>query len=130
MRTSRIAIGLAVTAVLLMASALTAAAQLDELKNTTPEQRAKAQTAYMKGKLDLTPAQLTQVEAMNRKYADRMEPIIKGEGRRLAKMREARTIEEAKEAELKSVLTPDQFQKFLASKEEMRAKVMEGLKSR
>jgi Spy/CpxP family protein refolding chaperone len=93
MRTSRIAIGLAVTAVLLMASALTAAAQIDELKNTTPEQRAKAQTAYMKGKLDLTPAQLTQVEAMNRKYAD-------------------------------------QFQKFLASKEEMRDKVMEGLKNR
>jgi len=37
-------------------------------------------------------------------------------------MRAARDVETAKEAELKQVLSPDQFQKFLASKEEMREK--------
>jgi hypothetical protein len=62
------------------------------------------------------------VAAINRKYADQMEPIIKGSEGSLRKMRAARDVETAKEAELKQVLSPDQFQKFLASKEEMREK--------
>ena len=33
---------------LLIASAITASAQLDKLKNTTPQERAKAQTIFMK----------------------------------------------------------------------------------
>src|SRR5262249_33425024 len=101
------------------------AADLDALKNTTPKERATAQTAMMKSKLELTDAQTPKIAAINQKYADRMEPVIKGSQGPLMKMRAAKEIESQKEVELKGVLTPDQFQKFLAGKEEMRQKMLD-----
>jgi len=101
------------------------AADLDALKDTTPKERAAAQTAMMKSKLELTDAQTPKIAAINQKYADRMEPVIKGSEGPLMKMRAAKQIETEKEADLKGVLTPDQFQKFLAAKEEMRQKMLD-----
>ena len=109
---------------LLIASAITASAQLDKLKNTTPQERAKAQTIFMKSKLDLTEAQLPKVEALNLKYAEKLDPVIKGSAGPLVKMGEFRQANEDKEAELKGILSPDQFQKYLAAKQEMREKVV------
>ena len=101
------------------------AADLDALKDTSPKERAAAQTMMMKSKLELTDAQTPKIAAINQKYAERMEPVIKGSQGPLARMRAAKEIESQKEAELKSVLTPDQFQKFLAGKEEMRQKMLD-----
>ena len=109
---------------LLIASAITASAQLDKLKNTTPQERAKAQTIFMKSKLDLTEAQLPKVEALNLKYAEKLDPVIKGSAGPLVKMGKFRQANEDKEAELKGILSPDQFQKYLAAKQEMREKVV------
>ena len=106
------------------------AADLDNLKNTTPAERANAQTAMMKTKLELTDEQLPKVAALNLKYAERMEPILKGSEGRLVKMRSARDIQAAKEAEMKGLLSPEQFQKFQAAKEEMRAQMAERIKER
>jgi len=69
------------------------AADLDELKDTTPGERAKAQTAMMKMKLGLTDAEVAKV------------------------------------AELKTVLTADQFTKFEASKEEMMEKLADHIRA-
>ena len=113
------------TALLLLAFSSSATAQLDKLKATTPGERAKAQTAMMKAKLDLTPEQAAKVGAINEKYAEQMEPVIKGEGRPLMQMRKAKEINQAKEGELKQVLSPQQFEKYLASREEMREKFEE-----
>src|SRR5213076_1966906 len=44
-------------------------AQLDKLKNTTPEERAKAQTEYLTSRLGLTAEQTTSVGALNMRYA-------------------------------------------------------------
>ena len=44
------------------------------------------------------------------------------------RMRAAKGIEEKKEAELKGVLSPDQFQKFLAGKDEMRDQLVQRIK--
>jgi hypothetical protein len=104
------------------------AADLDALKDTTPAERAKAQTAMMKTKLGLSDAEVGKVGPINMKYAERMEPIIKGSEGPLIKMRSVRTVEEAKEAELKAVLTADQFTKFEAGKEEMMEKLADHIR--
>src|SRR5262245_34044859 len=80
---------------------------LDGLKNTTPQERATAQTAMMKTKLGLTEEQTPKVAAINLKYAEKMEPIIKGTKGPLMKMRDAQGIQQEKEAELKQLLTPE-----------------------
>lgn len=94
--------------------------QLDALKDTTPAERAKVQTELMKTRLGLTDAQTSKVAAINEKYAERMEPVIKGAENPFLKVREVRDIEQAKEGELKGVLSGEQFQKFLDSKAEIR----------
>src|SRR5262245_19501800 len=106
-------------AAVLLAATTTLAADPATLKGTTPTQRATALTAAMKTKLALTDEQMPKIAALNQKYAEKMEPIINGNGGPLEKMREGRQLQEAKEAELKELLSPEQFQKFLAMKAEM-----------
>ena len=105
------------------------AADMDALKDTTPAERAKAQTAMMKGKLGLTDAEAAKVAPINLKYAEKMEPIIKGPKLPIMKMRDAREVEAQKEAELKGVLTADQFTKFEAGKEEMMEKLADHIRA-
>ncbi len=111
---------IALTVTMSVAAAAGAADRLEKLQNTTPEERATAQTAIMKSKLDLTPEQRGKVADLNRKYAKKMEPVLKGPGGRFKKMRRFKELSEQKDAELKQVLSPAQFEKYLASKEEMR----------
>jgi len=99
------------------------AADLDALKDTTPAERAKAQTAMMKTKLGLTEAEAAKVGPINMKYAERMEPIIKGSEGPLKRMEAVHAVEQAKETELKGILTADQFAKFEANKQEMMEKL-------
>jgi hypothetical protein len=54
-----------------------------------------------------------------------MEPVIKGTEGTLGKLRDARTIEEQKEGELKTVLSSDQFTTFQAAKEDMRTQLLQ-----
>jgi hypothetical protein len=119
----------AVTITLLLC-AVTAFAQMDELRNTTPMQRAMLETAFMKKKLNLEQAQMKQVMDINLKYAQKMEPILKENGRKLKKMTQATAINEAKDNELQSVLSPEQYQAYMASKEEMRRHIVEKVKNK
>jgi hypothetical protein len=110
--------------------AFVASAQLAELKNTTPEQRAKALTEMMKTKLALTPEQTDKVANLNLAYAKKMEPLIKGSEGPFVRMREMRQLNQAKEADLKQVLSPQQFENYLASKEEMREKIVDKIEEK
>lgn len=121
-------LGAAVVLVLGLASA--GRAQLDELKDTTPQQRAKAQTTFMKAKLGLSTEQIPKVEAINLKYAEKAEPVIKGDSGPFVKMRQMKEVNSEKESELQGVFSPDQFQKYLAAKDEMKEKVIEQLERR
>src|SRR5215510_14027603 len=112
---------------MLICAASEAQTSMDALRNSTPAERARLQTDMMKSKLSLTPDQTTKIAAINEKYAQQMEPIIKGQEGPLARMRQMRQVSAAKEAELKSVLSPEQFQKYLAEREEMREKFEEKL---
>lgn len=111
---------------LLLATTLSSAARsddFDQIKDTTPAQRAKAQTEYMKSHLSLTDAQLPKIAAINEKYAEQMEPVIKGTEGALRKMMKARTIQENKNAELRQILTPAQLDSLEASKDDIREAV-------
>jgi len=102
-------------------------AQMDKLKQSTPQERARIQTDMMKTKLGLSPDQLTKVAAINEKYAQQMQPIIQSSEGPFMRMRQMREVSTAKEAELKGVLSPGQFQKYLAEEEEMKEKFEERL---
>jgi hypothetical protein len=91
---------LAALGIALSVTASAALAQMDKLKNTTPEERARAQTEMMKS-----------------------------EGP-LMKVRHMKEIDGKEEAELKQVRSPDQFQKYVASKEEMREQFEEKMEKR
>ena len=113
---------LVATMSLLIVVAAGAQNEMEKLKSSTPEERARLQTEMMKVKLSLTPDQTPKVAAINQKYAQRTEPIIKGQEGPLMRLRQMREVGQAKEAELKGVLSPEQFQKYLAEKQEMREK--------
>lgn len=115
-------LSLAVTAVVVMSSVPTPSAQLDKLRNTTPAERAGMQTEFMPSKLDLTPDQKRAVTDLNLKYANRMEPVIKGSERLLARARPMREINQEKETELRGLLSPQQWEKDEASRAELRQK--------
>lgn len=55
------------------ASGVATAQQLDQLKHTTPAERAAASTAVMKQKLELSPEQLTK-GAINLEHAEQSFP--------------------------------------------------------
>ena len=96
------------------------AQELQKLAGTTPAQRAAVQTEFMKTHLGLTETQQPKVAALNLKYAEQMQPILQGSDGPLMKMAAARRVDQAKDAELEGVLTPEQYQKYLAAKEELR----------
>jgi hypothetical protein len=116
--------------IIVLASALRVGAQLDQLKNTTPKERATAQTAMMVSKLGLTPEQRPKIAELNLKYANQIQPILTGSEGPLGKMRQIRQIQEQKEAELKQVLSPAQFQQYLAMKEQMREQLEERIEEK
>ena len=67
------------------------------------------------------PAEVAaKVQAINLKYAQQMDPIIKGAGGRLDKMQKSRGVLAAKDKELQAVLTPDQYQKYDDIKDDMK----------
>jgi len=99
-----------------------AVAQLAALKNTTPQQRATVLTKLMQEKLGLSGETLGKVSAINLAYANKMQPVIQDANRPLEEMREMREIDEQKDAALKSVLSPAQFDQYQAAKAELRQK--------
>jgi len=118
-------LGFGVAAVAVMSAAPKAFGQMDKLRNTTPAERAGAQTEFMKSKLGLSPDQMRAVSDLNLKYATKMEPVIKGSSGPLVRMREMREINDEKEKELKGILSPQQWEKYEAARMEMREKLEE-----
>ena len=120
-------------AALLIALGAPALAQLAALKNTTPQQRATVLTKLMQKRLGLSGSTLEQVSKINLEYANKAQPILQGADRPLEEMREMRDLDEQKDAALKNVLSPTQFQQYQAGKAELRQKfeqrIMHGAKA-
>jgi len=105
------------------ANSLRAQANIADLKNATPEQRAQMQTGMMKAKLKLDTSQVLKVQAINLKYAQKFEPIIKGSDGRMKKMREVMSLQKQKDAELKQVFTAEQYKQYQDFEQEMKSKM-------
>ena len=86
-----------------------------------PEQRAAIQTQFMKDRLSLPADVLARVQEINLKYAQQMDPVLKGTDGKLAKMHQARGIMAAKDAELKAILSPSQFEAYDDAKDDIKA---------
>ena len=99
-----------------------------DLKNSTPAQRAGYQTNMMKTKLNLDAGQVNKVAAINLNYAQKFEPIVKGNDSRLTKFRQAKALQAAKDKELQAVFTTTQFKQYQDFEAEMKNKVMAKMK--
>ena len=113
-----------------MLTQFTQAQDASKMKASTPEQRAQLQTAMMKSKLKLDTLQVTKVQAINLKYAKKLDPILKSDAGKFKMFREARSIQKDKDADLKTVLTDIQFKQYEDMKDEIKDKVMESMKGK
>ena len=108
---------------------LAANAQLEELKNLTHQERAGLQTEWMKTALSLDAKASTAVADIKLKYATQNQSLMESNSPKLGKLMTFRRNSEAKDAELKAILTPQQYaiyeQKKSAMEEKMKQKVME-----
>jgi periplasmic protein CpxP/Spy len=107
-------------------ASMTLATQAQEKDRKTPEERAKLRTEHMTKELALSPEQQAKVEAINLKYADQVEAVrSEREAERTAKREAAKAMHDAHDAEMKAVLTADQYTKWVAKKQEAKAKHVE-----
>ena len=120
-RTNAVRVLTIATGLLLAVPAL--AQDAAQLAKVPPSVRAGIQTTAMTERLHLTPEERTQVEAINLKFANQMQPVLEGSGGPFARMREAKKLEEAKDNELKPVLSADQFKGYLAMKDELKERL-------
>ena len=99
-------------------------AQQSEL---TEEQRARmqAQLTEYSLKLDLSEAQKPKFEDITRKYGKQMMSLKESNKGRLAKYKEFKTIRKNKDAEMKAILSEEQFEAYLETQEEMQRKMKE-----
>lgn len=100
-----------------------------QLMDKPAEERAAFQTKRMTTSLKLDSAQALKVAGINLRYAQRMDPLIQGIGTRMSKLKAVRTMQKEKEAELKQVLTREQFDQFKEQQQAMRDEIKERRKS-
>lgn len=118
---------------LLALAPMMAFAQQAKPKKTVDE-RVEAQTERMAKDLNLTQEQQAQVAAINKKYVDQArERKAEAQTDKEARREEAKQSADAHEAELKAVLTEEQYAKHLelkAAKQEKRQAKVEKWKAR
>jgi hypothetical protein len=77
-----------------------------------PQERAQWLTDWMERRLQLNAGQVKQVAAINLAYARRNEPILKGKADRATKWKQLQALQVQKDAEMKRVLTAQQFVQY------------------
>ena len=88
----------------------------DQMQRKTPEQRAATQTQWMQQNLQINNDQSTKVHDVILKYASQAEAASRDQ---------RQSIMANRDADLKLVLTADQFQKYQAHEQQMREKMQE-----
>ncbi len=96
----------------------------------TPEERATKITEWMRINLQLNNDQATQVQTINLKYANKTQELKTQSMSRKQKMQALKDNDKAKDAELKNVLTADQFKAYQAKKEEIRKQMKERMREK
>jgi periplasmic protein CpxP/Spy len=113
-------------ALLLFLLTLTVSATVaQDAAHSTPEERALKMTDWMKNELRLTADQEPLVHTINLKYATENEALRNSGKRKLAKYRALKSRQDAKEVELKRVLTPEQFNSYIDKRDELQKRMKE-----
>jgi len=86
----------------------------------TPEERAKRTTDMIKEATGIDAATATKVEAIALKYAKEMATLREKTPDREARREPQKALNDKQDAELKAVLTADQFAKWTKKQDEMR----------
>lgn len=110
---------LGITALLIGALAV---AKAQDGQMPSAEARAAKMTDWMKTNLNLTADQLGKVQALNLKYAQKMDSARNNTGDRQAKFAQMKSDNEARDTELKGILTDDQYKTYQEKKQEMKSK--------
>lgn len=79
-----------------------------------PEERDSKKIEMMKESLDLTPDQVTKLQAVQEQFAKEREQASE------KKQQDMKAQKEAYDAQVKSILTPEQYQKYQAQCKEMK----------
>ncbi|WP_042721761.1 hypothetical protein [Flavobacterium sp. B17] len=95
------------------------AAQSKSLKDSTPEQRAKMQTEWMKTKLALNSTQIQQVYDLNLEYARKNDPILQSNDGKLAKFKKLKALQKEKSSVLSKILNEEQYKKYQEIKDQL-----------
>jgi Spy/CpxP family protein refolding chaperone len=89
-------------------------------QNRTPEERAKRQTDLIVEATGCDAATKAKVEVVSLKYAKEMSALFAKAQDRDAIREPLKELRDKQDAELKGVLTADQYAKYVAKQEEMR----------
>ena len=107
------------TLLLSLVTSIGIAEDMSFLLTTSPNQRAESQTRFMKNKLGLSDETTSKVQAINLEYVGKVEPILKGSSMGIIKKHDIEQIQEQKDMALQSILTPQQFDSYNNSKDEL-----------
>jgi hypothetical protein len=100
------------------------------MTDTTPEERAQLQTGYMKETLSLREDQEAKVHGVNVKYAEKMQEAYEAPTKKQQKVQAMKRINAEKEAELKLLLSVDQYATYEKNKEAMKEKIKAQIKEK
>ncbi len=98
---------------------------MSRLAAVPPEQVASFQTQSMTTHLQLSPAQRDTIAAINLKYAGQTHAIAAGADSLRTKLANIKTTDDEKDAELRQILSAEQFHNYEADKEELRRELRE-----
>ncbi|HEV7424098.1 MAG TPA: hypothetical protein VGO21_02825 [Candidatus Paceibacterota bacterium] len=91
----------------------------------SPDARASKMTEWMKTNLNLTGDQVNKVQDINMKYSMRMDSLKKSIGDVSDRSVGVKSESDARDAELKGVLTDQQYKTYLDKKKELKEKYKE-----
>lgn len=101
-------------------------AQAQEVQRKTSGERAEMRTERMTKDLGLNAEQAEQVKAINARYAEKHEAIrAEHKARAEANKSQRSEMHEARMADYKAVLTPEQYEKLVAQQAAMKEKHLE-----
>ena len=92
------------------------------------EEMATKTTEWMKTNLNLSEDQVGQANEINLKYARRNMDLKKSSLNKKQKLQMLKSNEDAKEKELKNILSADQYKTWLVKKEEVKEQLKENYK--
>ena len=105
-------------------------AQNNQKDIPSASERAAKLTDWMKTNLQLTDDQVSKVQDINMKYANKMEELKNSAAAKRQKLLTLKENDAAKDAELKQVFTDSQYKTYMTKKEELKKKLKQELKER